>query len=92
MYDCRKPKNGNAGKLVTQKPSGITKARPPSDGSTNLMDFLLSSDSVGGDVRMINVVDRGSKSRYGQVDVHGAPARCIIDSSTSVTLFLDAGT
>ena len=71
----------------------LLKARPPSDGSTNPMDFLLSSDSVeGGNVRMINVVDRGGKSRYGQVDVHEAPAMCIIDSSTSVTFSLDAGT
>ena len=46
----------------------------------DLTDFLYSSDSDDGNVCIVRVEDKGSKPRIVTVDVHGVPARGIIDS------------
>ena len=50
------------------------------------MDFLYTSDSDDGNVCMVRVEDKGSKPRIVMVDVHGVPAKGIIDSGVDITI------
>lgn len=50
------------------------------------MNFLYSSESDDGSVYVVQVEDKGSKPRTIIVDLHGVPARGIVDSGADVTI------
>ena len=49
-------------------------------------DFLYSLDSDDGNVCTVRVEDKGSKPCIAMVDVHGVPAKGIIDSGADITI------
>ena len=49
-------------------------------------DFLYSLDSDDGNVCVVRVEDKDSKLCIVMVDVHGVPARGIIDSGADITI------
>ena len=53
---------------------------------SNPMNFLYSSESDDGSVCVVRVEDKGSKPRTVVVDLHGVPARGIIDSGADITI------
>ena len=50
------------------------------------MNFLYSSESDDGSVCVVRVEDKGSKPRTVVVNLHGVPARGIIDSGADITI------
>ena len=69
------PPQNNTGKLANMVRSVL-----------DPMDFLYTSDSDDGNVCMVRVEDKGSKPRIVMVDVHGVPAKGIIDSGADITI------
>ena len=55
--------------------------------SDDPLDYLYSSDSEGeGEVRLVQVEDKGSKPRKAHVGVQGVPAYGVIDTGADITI------
>ena len=71
---------GNSPQNNTGRQANIVRSIP------DPTDFLYSSDSDDGNVCIVRVEDKGSKPRVVMVDVHGVPARGIIDSGADISI------
>jgi len=83
--DCKKPKSEST-------PSQQRGSSRSSEASANMVtahedpiDFLLP-DVNDGNVRLVQVEDRGSKPRKVMIDLQGVPAEGIIDSGADITI------